>query len=110
MAKRPVSWRPWSNGPTGRAESSRSAGPAATQAVAILHGFLDDDSRIVRTFAMQALADLAEDDEQLRRQVLPLLAELTRTGTPAMRSRGRKLLARLERADLSRRPAGGSPS
>ena len=27
---------------------------AATQAVAILQGFLDDDSRIVRTFAMQA--------------------------------------------------------
>jgi hypothetical protein len=81
-----------------------------TRAVAILHGLLDDDSRIVRTFAMQALADLAEDDQQLRRRVLPLLAELTRTGTPAMRSRGRKLLTRLERADLSRRPADGPPS
>jgi len=45
---------------------------------------------------MQALADLAERDQQIRRWVLPLLAELTRTGTPAMRSRGRKLLARLE--------------
>ena len=42
---------------------------------------------------MQALADLAERDEQMRYWVLPLLAELTRTGTPAMRSRGRKLLA-----------------
>ncbi len=40
--------------------------------------------------------------------VLPLLAELTRTGTPAMRSRGRKLLARLEQPGLSRRPAGGT--
>jgi hypothetical protein len=49
---------------------------------------------------MPALADLAEGDEQLRRRVLPLLAELTGTGTPAMRSRGRKLLARLQRADL----------
>ena len=39
---------------------------------------------------MQALADLAE---QMRRWVRPLLAELTRTGTHAMRSRGRKLLA-----------------
>ena len=51
---------------------------------------------------MQALADLAEHDQQLRRRVLPLLAELTHTGTPAMRSRGRKLLARLERAEFSR--------
>ena len=66
-------------------------------------GFLDDDSRIVRTFAMQALADLAEHDEQMRRWVRPLLAELTRTGTPAMRSRGRTLLARLEQPGLSRR-------
>jgi hypothetical protein len=45
---------------------------------------------------MQALADLAEHDEQMRRWVLPLLVELTCTGTPAMRSRGRKLVARLE--------------
>ena len=44
-----------------------------------------------RTFAMQALAGLAERDEQMRRWVRPLLAELTRIGTPAMRSRGRKL-------------------
>lgn len=84
--------------------------PQRTQAVAILSGFLEDDSRIVRTFAMQALADLAEGDEQLRRRVLPLLAELTRTGTPAMRSRGRRLLTRLQRAELGPRPAGGSPS
>jgi hypothetical protein len=45
---------------------------------------------------MQALADLAMGDEQLRGRVLPLLRELASTGTPAMRSRGRKLLARLE--------------
>jgi hypothetical protein len=70
-----------------------------TRAVVILSGFLDDDSRTVRTFAMPALADLAQGDERLRRRVLPLLTELTRTGTPAMRSRGRKLLARLQRAD-----------
>ena len=48
---------------------------------------------------MQALADLAEADARLRRRVLPLLTELTHTGTPAMRSRGHKLLARLQRAD-----------
>jgi hypothetical protein len=82
--------------------------PQRAQAITILRGFLDDDSRIVRTFAMQAVADLAEHDEEMRSWVLPLLAELTRTGTPAMRSRGRKLLARLEQPGLSRRPVGGT--
>jgi hypothetical protein len=81
--------------------------PQRARAITILRGFLDDDSRIVRTFAMQALADLAEHDEQMRRWVRPLLAELTRTGTPAMRSRGRTLLARLEEPGLSRPPADG---
>jgi hypothetical protein len=82
--------------------------PQLARAITILRGFVDDDSRIVRTFAMQALADLAEHDEQMRRWLLPLLAELTRTGTPAMRSRGRQLLARLEQPGLSRPPAGGT--
>ena len=82
--------------------------PQRTQAITILRGFLDDDSRIVQTFAMQALADLAEHYERLRRWVVPLLAELTRTGTPAMRSRGRKLLARLEQPGPGRSPAGGT--
>ena len=82
--------------------------PQRAQAISILRRFLDDDSRIVRTFAMQALADLAEHDEQMRRWLLPLLAELTRTGTPAMRSRGRKLVARLEQPGLRRRPADGT--
>ena len=80
--------------------------PQWARAITMLRGFLDDDSRIVRTCAMRALADLAEHDEQMRRWVRPLLAELTRTGTPAMRSRGRKLLARLEQPGLSGRPAG----
>ena len=56
----------------------------------------------------RALADLAEHYERLRRWVVPLLAELTRTGTPAMRSRGRKLLARLEQPGPGRSPAGGT--
>jgi hypothetical protein len=82
--------------------------PRRVRAITILRGFAGDDSRIVRAFAMQALADLAEHHEQMRRWVLPLLAELTRTGTPAMRSRGRKLLARLEQPGLTRPPAGGT--
>lgn len=62
------------------------------RAAAILFAFLGDDSRIVKTFAMQALADLARGDPALRRQVLPLIEALGRTGSPAMRARARKLI------------------
>ena len=63
----------------------------------ILLDYLNDKSKIVKTFSMQALADLAEQDASLRAQVVPLLEELTRTGSSAMKSRGRKLLDKLSR-------------
>src|ERR1041385_1448722 len=66
------------------------------KAVRILMAYLEDKSSIVKTFSMQALADLAMQDEQFLEQVAPLLKRLTRTGTPAMKSRGRKLLKKLE--------------
>lgn len=70
--------------------------PAEThRVVARILEYLNDDSRIVKTFAMQALADFAERDHALRLRALPLLDDLTRTGSPAMRSRGRRLVARL---------------
>ena len=65
--------------------------------VEILLDYLNDKSKIVKTFSMQALADFAERDAGLRPQVIKLLEELTRTGSPAMRSRGRKLLKNLNR-------------
>lgn len=68
-------------------------------AVQILMGYLADKSSIVKTFSMQALSDLAERDERLRAQLMPLIEQLTHTGTPAMRSRGRKLLKRLGSSD-----------
>jgi hypothetical protein len=64
-------------------------------ASSILFRYLEDDSSIVRTFSMQGLADLAMQDASLRKRVIPVLEFLTTTGSPAMRSRGRKLLARL---------------
>ena len=57
--------------------------------------FLDDRSRIVKTFSMQALADIAQQEPTLRTPVVRLLATLTRTGSPAMKSRGRRLLTQL---------------
>lgn len=65
------------------------------QVLAILSDYLNDRSSIVKTFAMQSLADMAEHDRKLLPQILPHLKELTLTGTPAMKSRGKKLLARL---------------
>ncbi len=64
----------------------------------ILLEYLDDPSRIVKTFAMQGLADLADQDAALRPAIVERLGELTRQGSPAMRSRGHKLLARLKAA------------
>ena len=65
------------------------------RAAALLEIYLRDRSAIVRTFAMQALAELASKDAALRPGVLPRLKRLASTGTPAMRARGRRLLARL---------------
>lgn len=65
-----------------------------TEAVALLRGFLADESSIVKTFAMQALADFAGQDADLREEVKAIIERLTRAGTPAMKARGRKLLAR----------------
>lgn len=61
----------------------------------ILLGYLDDDSKIVKTFSMQALADLSQQHADLIPQVTQILKEQTRTGSPAMKSRGRKLLVML---------------
>jgi hypothetical protein len=68
--------------------------------IEILLDYLNDKSKIVKTFSMQALADFAERDAGLRPQVIKLLEELTRTGSPAMRSRGRKLLEKLTDKEL----------
>ncbi len=54
---------------------------------------------------MQALTDLAQRDPALRSQVAPLIERLTETGTPAMRSRGRKLLKQLSRPSVPRKGA-----
>jgi len=67
--------------------------------VGILISSLDDQSKIVNTFAMQALADLIKDDRTLRPAILPLLEEKTRSGSPAVRSRGRKILHDLSEMD-----------
>lgn len=71
-------------------------------AISALHGYLNNRSSIVKTFALQGLADLAQADPakteaSIRSAVIELLREATRNGTPAMKARSRKLLIQLER-------------
>lgn len=63
----------------------------------MLSGYLKDPSSIVKTFALQGLVDLAQDDLRLRPRVLEILREARRNGTPAMKARSRKLLSLMER-------------
>jgi hypothetical protein len=58
--------------------------------------YLNDKSKIVVTFALQALADLAVEDKNLQPRIIRVLEEFTQTGSPAIKSRGRKLLKQLE--------------
>jgi hypothetical protein len=62
---------------------------------AVLRRSLRDPSRIVKTFAMQALADLTKQDPTLRNSIRSLLLSLTKTGSASVKSRGRKLLTEL---------------
>src|ERR1700683_488083 len=66
-------------------------------AISSLNGYLEDRSSIVKTFALQGLADLAQGDSSIRPAVVETLREATRNGTPAMKARSRKLLLELER-------------
>jgi len=66
-------------------------------AISSLNNYLEDRSSIVKTFALQGLADLAQDEPNIRPRVIEILREATRNGTPAMKARSRKLLLHLER-------------
>jgi hypothetical protein len=62
----------------------------------LLNRYLGDRSSIVKTFALQGLAELALDDPSIRSEVTEILREATQTGTPAMKARSRKLLLHLD--------------
>ena len=63
----------------------------------LLMTFLKDRSSIVKTFTMQALADLAIQNRTYLNQVQRLLYKLTQEGSPAMKTRGKKLLLALKK-------------
>jgi hypothetical protein len=66
------------------------------RAVANLQRYLEDRSSIVKTCAMQGLADLAREDPNLQDTVKRILEESLRKGTAAMKARARKLLKKLK--------------
>ena len=61
-----------------------------------LKTFADDKSGIVRTFAMQAMFDLSQQDASLRDETRAWIEQQLENGTPAVKSRGRKLLRALD--------------
>ena len=65
------------------------------EAMQILSSYLADKSRIVQTFSLQAMADLAEQDADLRQQVISILEAAAKSGSPAVKSRVKKLLRKL---------------
>lgn len=71
--------------------------PECRRVANVLRGWLDDRSSIVKTCAMQGLAELTLQDASMKEEVQDLLRELTRSGTPAMRARGRALLKQMEK-------------
>jgi hypothetical protein len=73
----------------------------ARRAASVLRTFLEDRSSIVKTAALQGLADLTRNDPSSLPDVLDMLRIHGRSGTPAMRARSRNLIQRL---DPSARP------
>lgn len=68
----------------------------ARRVAAILKTYLEDRGSIVKTAAMHGLAELTRHDPSMRSEVLDMLRILSRSGTPAMRARGRILLKAME--------------
>ena len=63
----------------------------------ILFDYLNDNSKIVVTFAMQALADFVLKGAIPSTGVIGAIEKLTQTGSPAIQSRGKKLLRQLKK-------------
>ena len=62
------------------------------RAASALQHYLTDRSSIVKTCALQALAEVAAKEESLRPEIEALLRHSLKTGTPAMKARARRLL------------------
>ena len=61
------------------------------QAFMLFKEYLDNNSSIVKTFAMQALFDLAQLNKNLMPEVTSIINDCLKNGSPAMKSRAKKL-------------------
>ena len=68
----------------------------------IFFDYLTDESKIVVTFAMQALSDLAVREAAVATRLLNAVERLTRAGSPAIQNRGKKLLPILKSLSVRR--------
>jgi hypothetical protein len=78
----------------------RLTAPERQRAASALQLYLEDRSSIVKTFALQGLADLSQNDSALRSKVNQLLEATVHSGTPAMKARARNLLKKI--SDLAK--------
>jgi len=61
--------------------------------IEILLFYIDNDkSKIVITFSMQTLADLAERDNKIKPEIIKIINKTMMNGSPAIVSRGKRLL------------------
>jgi hypothetical protein len=67
------------------------------RARAALQRYLTDRSSIVKTWALHGMTELSKGDAMLEAEMLDLLERASRTGTPAMKARSRKLIKQLQK-------------
>lgn len=67
--------------------------------LSLMKSYLKDNSRIVRTSAMQTLADIALQNGRYLPEVRTIIEKLMAEGSPAMKARGRKLMAKLKKTE-----------
>ncbi len=65
--------------------------------IEILKAYLMHKSKIVRVSAMESLAVIAENNNDIMSEVIDIIKVQIQDGGPAVQSRGRKLLERLKR-------------
>jgi len=65
--------------------------------IEILKRYLSHKSKIVRVSAMESLVIFAEKNNAIMKEVVAIIKVQMKTGSPAVQSRGRKLLHRINR-------------
>lgn len=72
--------------------------PAERERVrSMLRRYLTDRSSIVKTFALQGVAELTKGDAAAEREIIELLERACHAGTPAMKARSQKLLKQFQK-------------